>query len=76
MPAKRMKSFTGSPRRGATGVVEVGEPLDLGRNIGQPVELGGGREPVGGRFRSAAAPRVDLPTWAVFSLIIGFDDKT
>jgi hypothetical protein len=58
------------------GVVEVGEPLDLGRNIGQPVELGGGREPVGARFRSATAPRVGLRTWAEFSLIIGFDDKT
>ena len=36
---------------GAAGVrvAEVGEPLDLGRHVGQPVELGGGQQPVGGR---------------------------
>ena len=31
------------------GVAEVGEPFDLGRHVGEPVELGGGQEPVGGR---------------------------
>ena len=30
------------------GVAEVGEPFDLGRHVGEPVELGGGQEPVGG----------------------------
>ena len=36
---------------GAAGVrvAEIGEPLDLGRHVGQPVELGGGQQPVGGR---------------------------
>ena len=31
------------------GVAEVGEPFDLGRHVGEPVKLGGGQEPVGGR---------------------------
>jgi len=31
------------------GVAEVGEPFDLGRHVGELVELGGGQEPVGGR---------------------------
>ena len=30
-------------------VGEVGEPFDLGRHVGQPVELGGGEQPVAGR---------------------------
>ena len=35
---------------GAAGarVAEIGEPLDLGRHVGQPVELGGGQQPVAG----------------------------
>jgi hypothetical protein len=30
-------------------VAEIGEPLDLGRYVRQPVELGGGEQPVAGR---------------------------
>jgi hypothetical protein len=36
---------TGSRHRGANGV--IGEPLDLRRHVGQPVNLGGGEEPAG-----------------------------
>ena len=36
--------FVGAAR---AGVAEIGEPLDLGRHVGQPVELGGGQQPVG-----------------------------
>ena len=42
---------------GAAGVRvgEIGEPLDLGRHVGQPVKLGGGQQPAGrARFRSEA----------------------
>ena len=48
---------------GAAGVRvgEIGEPLDLGRHVGQPVELGGGQQPVGwgdfGRELLAHEPR-------------------
>ena len=49
MPAKRMKSlhrvFVGAA---GVGVAEVGEPLDLGRHVGQPVKLGGGQQPIAG----------------------------
>ena len=31
------------------GVAEVGEPLDLGRHVGEAVELGGGQQPGGAR---------------------------
>ena len=35
---------------GAAGarVAEIGEPLDLGRHVGEPVKLGGGQQPVAG----------------------------
>jgi hypothetical protein len=36
--------FIGAPR---VGIADVGEPLDLGRHVGQPVKLGGGQKPVG-----------------------------
>ena len=29
------------------GIAEIGEPLDLGRHVGQSMELGGGQQPVG-----------------------------
>ena len=29
------------------GIAEIGEPLDLGRHVGQPVKFGRGQEPVG-----------------------------
>jgi hypothetical protein len=32
----------------SAGVGEIGEPFDLGRHVGQAVELGGGEQPVGG----------------------------
>ena len=45
--------FVGAP---GARVAEIGEPLDLGRHVGQAVELGGGEQPVGwARFRSEAA---------------------
>ena len=49
MPVKRMKSRDRvliGPARVRVG--EIGEPLDLGRHVGQPLELGGGQQPVGG----------------------------
>ena len=51
----RHRVFVGAPR---VRVGEIGEPLDLGRHVGQPVELGGGQQPAGrGRFRSGAGRR-------------------
>ena len=34
---------------GAPGaaVADIGEPLDLGRHVGEPVKLGGGQQPLG-----------------------------
>jgi hypothetical protein len=29
------------------GVAEIGEPLDLGRHVGEAMKLGGGEQPVG-----------------------------
>src|SRR5208282_2168881 len=49
MPAKRTKSRTAVSNAPGAGVTEIGEPLDLGRHVGQPVELGGGQKPVAGR---------------------------
>ena len=37
--------FVGAP---GLRIAEIGEPLDLGRHVGQPVKLGGGQQPVGG----------------------------
>ena len=37
--------FVGAP---GAGIGEIGEPLDLGRHVGELVELGGGQQPVGG----------------------------
>ena len=34
--------FVGAP---GVRVAEIGEPLDLGRHVGQPVKLGGGQQP-------------------------------
>ena len=36
--------FVGAP---GAAVGDVGEPLDLGRDLGQPVKLGGGQQPLG-----------------------------
>jgi hypothetical protein len=37
--------FVGTP---GARVAEIGEPLDLGRRVGQPVELGCGQQPAAG----------------------------
>ena len=58
-----------SPHRvfvGAAGVrvAEIGEPLDLGRHVGQPVELGGGQQPGGrgnGNDLDGGIWRADMP---------------
>jgi hypothetical protein len=33
----------------SAGVAEIGEPLDLGWYVGEPVELGSGEQPAGGQ---------------------------
>ena len=40
--------FVGAP---GAAVADIGEPLDLGRHLGQPVKLGGGQQPLGGGDR-------------------------
>ena len=48
-------------------LLEVGEPFDLGRHVGEPVELGGGQQPVGGR---------DFGRELVGGSVIGIGDLT
>jgi hypothetical protein len=46
------------------GVAEVGEPLDLGRHVGEVLELGGGQQPVAGRDLGRKLVGVLIPTEA------------
>ena len=49
------------------GVVEVGEPLDLGRHVGQAVKLGRGQQPVAG-----GDPGRELAAMASLGSFMGF----
>lgn len=37
--------LTGAP---SLRIAEIGEPLDLGRHVGEPVKLAGTQQPIGG----------------------------
>ena len=38
-------------RAPGAAIADIGEPLDLGRDVGQPVKLGGGQKPLGSGYR-------------------------